>query len=315
MVDRKVADAAFDLKQGEVSAPIEGRFGIALVQVSAIEPAQTKPFDAVAEELKRDLALERARAEVQTLYDKIEDERLAGTTLEDAARSSNLKLRTIDAIDRTGRAPDSKPVPELPQGVDLLSAVFTADVHGDHDPLRMTGGTGYVWFDVVDITPSRERPLDEVKDQVEAGWREAEIATRLRAQATMMMEKLKAGTPFAEIAEADKLKVEWLPGVKRGQNSASLSPAAVDEVFRTAKDAAGTAPGATPTSRVVFRVTEIKVPPLDPKSAEAKPTEETLSRAIAEDIVAQYITQLQSEVGVTINQSALNQITGGGTLN
>jgi peptidyl-prolyl cis-trans isomerase D len=65
----------------------------------------------------------------------------------------------------------------------------------------------------------------------------------------------------------------------------------------------------------VFRVTEIKVPPLDPKSAEAKPTEETLSRAIAEDIVAQYITQLQSEVGVTINQSALNQITGGGTLN
>jgi hypothetical protein len=40
-----------------------------------------------------------------------------------------------------------------------------------------------------------------------------------------------------------------------------------------------------------------------------------LNRSISEDIVAQYIVQLQSEVGVTINQNALNQITGGGTLN
>jgi peptidyl-prolyl cis-trans isomerase D len=66
---------------------------------------------------------------------------------------------------------------------------------------------------------------------------------------------------------------------------------------------------------MVFRVTEVNVPPLDLKSAEAKPIEETLSRSISEDIVAQYIVQLQSEVGVTINQNALNQITGGGTLN
>jgi peptidyl-prolyl cis-trans isomerase D len=66
---------------------------------------------------------------------------------------------------------------------------------------------------------------------------------------------------------------------------------------------------------MVFRVTEVNVPPLDLKSAEAKPIEETLNRSISEDIVAQYIVQLQSEVGVTINQNALNQITGGGTLN
>jgi peptidyl-prolyl cis-trans isomerase D len=179
----------------------------------------------------------------------------------------------------------------------------------------MTGGSGYVWFDVPDISPSRERPLDEVKGQVEAAWRDDEIAARLRAKATLMVDKLKAGTPFAEIAAADKLKVEWLPGIKRGQNPASLSAAGVDEVFRTAKDAAGTALGPRPASRTVFRVTEVNVPQLDLKSAEAKPTEETLSRAISEDIVAQYIVQLQSEVGVTINQNALNQITGASPLN
>ena len=71
----------------------------------------------------------------------------------------------------------------------------------------------------------------------------------------------------------------------------------------------------TPTERIVFRVTEIKVPPLDPESAEAKRIDEALRSRIADDLVAQYVARLESEVGVTINQSALNQVTGGGSPN
>lgn len=315
MVDRKVADAAFELKQGDVSSPVEGRFGIALVQVSAIEPAQTKSFEEVSGQLKNDLALERAKSEVQTIYDRIEDERLGGATLPESARKFNLSLRTIDAIDRNGRAPDGTPVPDLPQGVDMLGPIFNAEVNGDNDPVRMTGGTGYIWYDVVNVMPSRELPLDEVKDRISARWRDDQIAERLQAMGAQILEKLKAGMPFADVAAADKLKVEWLPGIKRGQTPGVLTAAAVDEIFRTAKDAAGNVPGTTPTSRVVFRVTEITTPPLDPASAEAKPIDDALRRTIADDIVAEYITRLQNEVGVTINQAALSQVSGGGTSN
>ena len=42
VIDRAVADAAFALKEGEVSAPIQGRFGIALVQVLKIEPEHVR---------------------------------------------------------------------------------------------------------------------------------------------------------------------------------------------------------------------------------------------------------------------------------
>jgi len=83
-------------------------------------------------------------------------------------------------------------------------------------------------------------------------------------------------------------------------------------VFHTAKDAAGKTGAAQPAEQVVFRVTDIVVPALDMASEEAKRALETLNRSLSEDILAEYIARLESEIGVTINQSALNQVVSGG---
>jgi peptidyl-prolyl cis-trans isomerase D len=315
MVDRAVADAAFALKEGEVSAPVEGRFGTVLVRAVKVEPGSTKTFEEVSAELKQDLATERAKAEMLNMHDKVEDERLGGATLADIAKKLNLKLRTIEAVDRSGQGLDGKPVADLPQGVDLLSAAFNTDQGAENDPLQIPQSGGYVWYEVASITPARERPLDEVKQQVEARWRNDQIAARLKAKADDMLGKLKAGTPFAQVAAADKLKPEWRPGLKRGNPPAGIPARALEEIFQTAKDVAATAEGATPTERIVFRVTEINVPSLDRESADAKRIDETLRRVMGEDLLAQYIARLESSVGVTINQAALNQITGASPAN
>ena len=178
VVDRDVADAAFALKSGEVSAPVQGRFGIAIVKVDAIEAGKTRPFEEVAAELKRDMQNERAKNEITNVQEKIEDERLGGATLADAARKFNLKPRTIEAIDRNGKDAKGNAVPDLPQNVDVLAAAFGAEVHGENEPLRVPNNGGYVWFDVDAITPARDRPLDEVKDQVVARWRDDENRRR-----------------------------------------------------------------------------------------------------------------------------------------
>jgi len=39
---------------------------------------------------------------------------------------------------------------------------------------------------------------------------------------------------------------------------------------------------------------------------------ETLNRSLSDDLLGEYVSRLESEVGVTINQSALNQVLGGG---
>jgi peptidyl-prolyl cis-trans isomerase D len=309
VIDRAVADAAFALKEGEVSAPVQGRFGTVLVQVLKIEPEQVRSLEQVAGELKQELATARAKSEIFDVYNKVEDARAEGKPLAETAANLKLEARTVE-VDRSGRDPAGAPV-NIPDAQRLLASAFTTDVGVERDPLQVQDG--YVWFDVVGITPSRERPLEEVKDQVEARWREQEIASRLDAKATAILDKLKAGTTLADIAAQDRLKVETLTGLKRGEASGPLSASAVAVVFRTAKDAAATAEASEPGEQVVFRVTDIVVPSVDMASEDTKRTMEALNRGLSEALLAEYIAKLESDIGVTVNQSALNQVIGGGS--
>ena len=309
MIDRAVADAAFALEKGKVSAPVQGRFGTVLLQVLEIEPEQVRSLEQVAGELKQELATARAKNDVLGVYDKIEDARSEGKTLAEAAEILKLPSRTIEAIDRSGRDPAGAPV-SLPDQQRLLATAFRTDVGVEHDPLQLQ--EGYIWFDVIGITPSRERPLEEVKEQVEQRWREQEIAKRLVTKTEEILDKLKAGMTFAEVAAADQLKAETVSGLKRGASSGPLSPAAVDTVFRTAKGAIGKADAMLSPEQVVFRVTGIVLPPLDMESEETKRLAESLNCGLSEDMFAEYIARLESEIGVSINQSALNQVVRGG---
>lgn len=310
ILDQAVADAAFSLKQGEVSAPVEGRFGATLVHVVKIEPAHTRSLADATPEIKRELALDRAKNDVSDAYNKIEDERAAGSNLDEAAKKLKLPVRTIDAVDRSGRDPDGMPVPNLPDQADLLNAAFSSDVGVETDPIQIPGG-GYLWYEVVAIQPSRDRTLDEIRDRVEARWRDDEVAARLATKASDMVDKLKSGSTLADLAKAGQLKVQTETGVKRS-GSKTLSPAVVAAAFRTPSGGAGSADGKDSTQRVVFRVTEVKDPAFDAKSAQAKEIEDTLRRSIADELLIQYIGQLENELGTTVNQSALAQAVGGG---
>jgi peptidyl-prolyl cis-trans isomerase D len=126
-----------------------------------------------------------------------------------------------------------------------------------------------------------------------------------------MLDKLKAGTSLADLAAADGLKVETVSGLKRAASSPPLSAAAIDKLFVTPKDAAASAEGEQLGDQIVFRVTDIVVPKTDMSSAEAKTIAQNLNRSLAEDIFTQYITKVQSEIGVTINRNAVSQVTTG----
>jgi peptidyl-prolyl cis-trans isomerase D len=308
IIDKAVADAAFALKEGETSEPVQGRFGVTLIHVVKIEPEQIKSLAEVAPGIKRTLATERARKQILEVYDKIEDVRSEGHTLAEAAAMLKLASRDIE-LDRSGHDPSGRPITDLPDAQRLMATVFSTEVGFDADPLKVQDG--YVWFEVEGITPARERTLDEVKDRVESSWREDEIATRLKDKAAQMMDKLKAGSTLAELAAADNLKVETITGIKRAAAAPPLSVGALDKLFVTPKDGSASAEAEQPGEQVVFRVTDIVLPQTDMASEQAKTIAQTLNRSLSEDVFAQYITKVQSEIGVTINRNAVSQVVTG----
>ncbi|MBS0245399.1 MAG: peptidyl-prolyl cis-trans isomerase [Proteobacteria bacterium] len=312
IIDPAVANAAFALKSGEVSAPIKGTFGTVLVTVGKIDAGSQKTFEEVAPQIKQQIAEQRARNDINDLRDKLEDERAAGSTLAEAAKKLNLKATVIDAVDRSGRGPDGKPIVSIPRSPDAISAVFTTDVGVDNEALQMPDG-GYLYYDVTGITPSRDRTLDEVKDQVTQRWRNDEIAKRLKATADDMLAKIKSGTTLAQLATENNLKIETAFGLQRGRAAAGLPPAVSEAAFGTGKGETGVADSDNGDRRYLFRVTDVSVPPIDPQGASPEQLKANLQNSYADDIIGEYIAKVENDVGVSINQQAVNQVVGGST--
>ncbi len=308
IVDPAIADAAFSLQSGEVSQPEQGKFGFALVKIGKIEPAVTPTYESVAAELKKEIASERARTKVAELRDKMEDERGGGASVIEAAQKLGLAAVTIDAVDRSGRLPNGQPASNVPRGLDVVSQAFNSDVGVDNDPIQFNGG--YVWYDVVAITPSRERSLDEVKDQVEAKWRDDQITSRLRSKATDMVQKLEQGGKLADAAAQAGLSVTTASGFKRDASLPGLPAGAIAAAFRTVKDGVGQTPDIGANAWIVFRVTDISVPPVDLASDNIKKLKDTVQRGLTDEQLAEYITRLESEIGTNVNQTAFAQVTG-----
>jgi len=311
MLDPAVADAAFSLPANAISQPVKGRFGVIVVKVGKIEPGIQPSYESVAARLKREIAIERARASVQDLHNKMEDARGGGAGVIESSQKLGLAPVTIDAVDRSGRGPDGQPVAGLPQGLDLASAAFASDVGVDNEALSLGGG--YVWFDVLGITPSRERSLDEVKDQVEMRWREAQVTSRLRTKAAEMVQKLGADGNLADQATAVGVKLETATGLKREGTVPGVPASVIEAAFRTAKDGVGQTQGAGGAEWFVFRVTDIVVPPVDMASDDMKKLKDTLIRRIGDEQVGQYVSRLETEIGTTINETAVAQVTGAAT--
>lgn len=311
IIDPGVAEAAFKLKTNEVSEPVKGAFGSVLLQVGKIEPGSQKSYADVAPEIKRELAEAKAKNEAGTLRDKVEDERAAGATLAETAKKLKLNAVTVEAVDRSGRAPDGKAVSALPKQPDVVAAAFASDIGVDNEALQLPG-SGYLYYDVTGITPSRERPLDEVKDQVATRWHDDEVAKRLKTKTDDMVAKLKGGAPLTQIATDNGLTIQTAVDLQRGKPAGFLPVRVVETVFRTAKGEAAATEGEKETNRYVLVVTNVTDPAFNADAPEAKQLTSQLQNSYADDIIGEYIARLENDIGVSINQAALNQVIGGG---
>ena len=309
ILDPAVAEAVFGLAPGAVSAPVAGRFGTVIARVNKIEPGKQPAFDEIKEELRKDLAQRRAVGMIHDQHDKIEDERAGGAQLTEVGAKVGIKPITIEAVDRSSRAPDGKAVEGVPGLSELLDTAFTTDVGFDADPVQIDKGNGYIWFEVAQVTPSRDNTLDEVRDRVEARWRDDEIAKRLAERAEAIQKKLDAGETFA--AAAPGLAVQKREKIRRSTNVEGLDRTVLASVFQTLQGKAGVANVPNSVDRVVYRVTAVGTPAGEAAAQRVS----DLNLGVQDDILVQYVIDLQSKLGVRVNEAAFRNATGASTGN
>ncbi len=308
LFDRAVADAAFSLPQDGTSGPIKGAFGPVLVHVATIEPASVKPFGEVSAALKKEVATQRASVTLRDLHDKIEDARSSGKTLTEAAKSLGLDTLTIDAVDASGLDKGGKPVEGLADRDALLHAAFASDVGVDNDTVQGRDGS-QTWFEVAAVEPAHPRTLAEVKPQVASVWANEETAKRLADKAADLVKALDGGQTLEQTAASlGNLPITHEGSAKRA-GAPGLSNEVVMKVFDVPVGAAGSAAKGD-DARVLFKVLDSIVPPLDPQAPEAVQMADRYRTSLSEDVLGTYLAKVGSRLGAKVNQEALRNAVG-----
>jgi peptidyl-prolyl cis-trans isomerase D len=307
LIDAAVADAAFGMTQPGVSGIIAGRFGPVMVRVTEIKPKVVKSFDEVKADLKKEIATQRASQEISDQHDVIEDARAGGETLAEIATKYDLKLTNIAAVDKDGKDKDGKDVPGLPAG--LVSSAFDTDVGLENAPLSVSGG--YVWYDVTAVTEARDRELGEVKDKVAAAWTRDQVEQKLTAKANDLRDRIQKGEDIAKVAADLGAEVKTAADITRSTKpSGDLTAAAIQRTFSGPKGTAAVAAGAADQTKLVLAVTDSEVPPYFSDAPDLAQAKTQLADQLTNDFLFQYMTQLQAQLGVLVNQSALAQALG-----
>src|SRR5690606_7281700 len=131
---------------------------------------------------------------------------------QEAAEQLSLTVRTIEAVDSEGLRPDGTAVTtDIPRVRELIQEAFQTEVGVENSPIAI-GNNGFLFYEVSEMIPARDRTFDEVRDKVLADWTEAEAVSRLLARAGELEKELEGGNSLDEIAaEIGQEKI-----VKRG---------------------------------------------------------------------------------------------------
>jgi peptidyl-prolyl cis-trans isomerase D len=304
--DPAIAEALFKLAANEVSPPVTGSFGTVLLRATEITPQVVKPLTEVSDEIRKQLAVSEATRILLDAHDSYEDARAGGATLAEAAAKLNLKVVTVDAIDRQALRPDGKIVDDLPESSELLKQAFETEV-GIENPAINIGSTGYVFYEVQGVTPAHDRTLAEMHAKVVADWKSAEAEKRLDAKASELAKQVKDGAALDTVAADLKLEKQTKRGVKREADDADFGKEGVAAMFAQAEGGSGVVPSPGSDGRIIFKVAEVFEPAGAGPDAVPEDARKSFASGLSDDLLDQLVARLQTEYDVTIDQSAIQQ--------
>jgi len=203
-------DAAWSMKEGEIAGPVRTQFGWHVLKLEGIEASATPSF----EEMRPQLETEYRRAESEKLFGDLQEQLdtqafEASGDLQRVADALALDIRSVEGFTRQGGALGNAP--------ELIAAVFDPEVVNGSQLRTVEIAPGQVIaLKVVAHDPPRDRPLDEVRDQVAAAYALEQARKLAGERATALVAELRAGADWNGAAE------QWIPKDVTDPSSARL---------------------------------------------------------------------------------------------
>ncbi|MBM3520927.1 MAG: hypothetical protein FJX63_09225 [Alphaproteobacteria bacterium] len=306
-LDPQIAEAAFALAEGALSAPVKGGIATVLLKVTKVTAGHKPSFEELKDRLTARLQLDRAREEIQSVYDSVEDARAAQTKFEDIASRANLPFKLAVPVDSTGKGADGTEI-DIANRDDVLRAVFLSDVGVENDALAI--GDGYVWYEVREVAPAAVKPLDQVKTQVIADITARKIRDKALEKAKALAGRVKSGTSFDAIAQELGAPVQTAAGLLRNDPNTNFDRVATLAAFSVAQGGVTQALEADGKSARLIQVTAISLADFDAGSEAGKQLRDQIAQGVGADLLRIYISDVKTRVGVTVNETLWRQISG-----
>ncbi len=288
-------EPVFAANPGGVIGPFQTDLGPALFRINGVLAARTISFEDAREQLHEELAVDRARRLIDQMRSDIEDLLAGGATLEEIAQETDMQLGqtnwTADSSeDVAGYAAFQEEAAKVTVD-DFPSVVALED-----------GGIFALRLDTV-LAPELQ-PLEMIRTEVEDAWAEAEITSRLVAQAEALLPQITQETDMAALGltvteERDITRTDFIAGTPQSFLTGlfKMEPGE-SRVFE--------APGGA----LIARLDAVHAP--DESNPEVGAARTALSEqaasAQAQDLYQYYINDVQARAGLALDQNAINAV-------
>ncbi len=186
---RDAAEDVFAAEIGSVVGPLPSTLGPALFRVNGRLEARTTPFEEAVDDLRVELAADRARRLIETRAENLDDLLAGGATLEELAAETDMELGQIDW---TADATDGIAAYEE---VRAEAAALTTE---DFPEIHFTEDGAIYALRLDETLPPRPEPFEQARDAVAEAWTTEQTEAALRAEAETIVAALAETGDFTE---------------------------------------------------------------------------------------------------------------------
>lgn len=298
---KAIEDAAFNMKAGEIRGPVESPAGFHIVMLKAIAGGGQRPYEdvkpLVLEAAKRELALRKFNEEVEPFGDAVYSK---SDSLQPAADKYKLTIQTSDWFGRQG------PTQGLLKNERLLNAIFASDAvknKRNTESIEVAPNT-LVAARILEYKPAGHKPLETVKDEIEAQLRKQQASVLASQQGKLDLAELQQGKTLSTLTFDKPIKVGREDMAKSG-----LDRTSTEAIFRTSVKQLPAFTGVSLANGdyALYKITAVSSnEQLRQQALQALPF--SVGQTQSQQILSSYLESLRNQGKVKIKQDVFDKV-------